>query len=65
MGLGTASEITLALKNHKPVILLNQIELTRQFFASFGSPQLFYAQTVSDAIAQVKTVLMNCSNSIC
>ena len=65
MGLGTASEITLALKNHKPVILLNQSELIRQFFASFGSPQLFYAQTVSDAVALTKTILMNCSNSIC
>lgn len=64
MGLGTASEIALALKNHKPVILLNQSELTRQFFASFASPQLFYAQTVEGAIAQVQTILRNCSNSI-
>ncbi|MGF1591263.1 MAG: TIGR00725 family protein [Pleurocapsa sp.] len=57
MGLGTASEIALALKNHKPVILLNQVALTQQFFASLTTENLFYAQTVENAIAQVKRIL--------
>ncbi len=35
MGLGTASEVALALKNLKPVILLSRNELAYQFFAKF------------------------------
>lgn len=57
MGLGTASEVALALKNHKPVVLLNQTELTQQFFASFTTKNLFYAQTVEQAIAQIVKIL--------
>lgn len=57
MGLGTASEIALALKNHKPVILLNQTQLTCQFFASLNTELLFYAQTVDVAIAFSKEIL--------
>ena len=57
MGLGTASEVALALKNHKPVILLNQTELTQQFFASLTNKNLFYAQTVEQAIAQIVEIL--------
>ena len=51
MGLGTASEIALALKHNKPVILLNQTELSYKFFASLVSGLLFQAQIVEDAIA--------------
>ena len=54
MGLGTASEVTLALKNSKPVILLNQTELTYQFFASLTTENLFTARTVEEAIAIIK-----------
>ena len=57
MGLGTASEVALALKNHKPVILLNQTELTQQFFASLTNKNLFYARTVEQAIAQTEEIL--------
>ena len=57
MGLGTASEVALALKNHKPVILLNQTELTQQFFASLATENLFYAQTVGRAIALIAEIL--------
>ena len=57
MGLGTASEVALALKNHKPVILLNQTELTRQFFASLTNRNLYYARTVEQAIAQIAEIL--------
>ena len=51
MGLGTVSEIALALKNHQPVILLQQAELTHQFFASFNSELLYFADSVGRAIA--------------
>ena len=57
MGLGTASEVALALKNHKSVILLNQTELTRQFFASLTTENLFYTQTVEQAIALTREIL--------
>lgn len=59
MGLGTASEVALALKNQKPVILLNQNELTKQFFASFSSDQLYYSETVIQAIALTQKILIN------
>lgn len=58
MGLGTASEVALALKNHQPTILLNQSELTCKFFASLTAEQLFFARTVEKAIAQVKEILL-------
>lgn len=58
MGLGTASEVALALKNHQPTILLNQSELTCKFFASLTAEQLFFARTVDKAIAQVKEILL-------
>jgi uncharacterized protein (TIGR00725 family) len=57
MGLGTASEVALALKNYKPVILLNQSQLIEQFFASLTTENLFSAQTVEEAIALVKEIL--------
>jgi hypothetical protein len=59
MGLGTASEVVLALKNQKPVILLNQNELTKQFFASFSSDKLYYTETVIQAIALTQKILTN------
>ena len=58
MGLGTASEVALALKNHQPTILLNQSELTCKFFASLTAERLFFARTVEKAIAQVKEILL-------
>ena len=57
MGLGTASEVALALKNHKPVILLNQSQLTEQFFGSLATENLFSASTVEEAIATVREIL--------
>ncbi len=57
MGLGTASEVALALKNRKPVILLNQSELTYQFFAKLASNRVFQVGTASQAIALVKELL--------
>ncbi len=57
MGLGTASEIALALKSRKPVILINPAELTRQFFASLTTENLYFAPTVEAAISLVKEIL--------
>ena len=57
MGLGTASEVALALKNHKPVILLNQSQLTERFFTSLTTENLFSAFTIPEAIALVREIL--------
>ena len=57
IGLGTASEVALALKNHKPVILLQPTEITYQFFASLTDELLFWAETVESAIAFVQEIL--------
>ena len=65
MGLGTASEVALALKNHKPVVLLNQTELTQQFFAHLAPGKIFYAKTVEGAIALVKQILKDLKYSVC
>ena len=58
IGLGTASEIALALKNDKPVILLNQTELTYRFFNSLAAEKIFVAEDVEQAIALVKRILV-------
>ncbi|MEL6580522.1 MAG: TIGR00725 family protein [Cyanobacteria bacterium J06621_12] len=59
IGLGTASEIALALKNNKPVILLQPTELTYEFFASLTDKFLFSAETVEKAIALIQEILTN------
>ena len=59
MGLGTASEVALALKNRKPVILLQPTELTYEFFASLTDELLFSAETVESAIASIEEILLD------
>lgn len=59
MGLGTASEVALALKNGKSVVLLNQTELTYQFFHGLASDQVFYAENVNQAIAITEEILLD------
>ena len=50
VGLGTTSEITLALKAGKPVILLNQTPDSLSFFRSLGAKELFVAQSADEAL---------------
>lgn len=59
MGLGTASEVALALKNNKPVVLLNQTELTYQFFNSLAAGKVFLARDVSKAIALIQQIIID------
>ncbi|MGB5961428.1 MAG: TIGR00725 family protein [Coleofasciculaceae cyanobacterium] len=56
MGAGTASEVALAIKANKPVILLNDNQESQQFFRSL-SPCVFIAQTPVEAIAIVQDLL--------
>ena len=57
IGLGTVSEIALALKNNRPVILLNQADSTYKFFKSLASDRVFLAEDVEQAIGLVKLIL--------
>jgi uncharacterized protein (TIGR00725 family) len=54
MASGTASEVALALKSRKKVILLNQDEITIRFFKNLGSYNVIVTKTVSETIQQIK-----------
>ena len=55
-GAGTASEVALALKNGKPVILIGANEEARRFFRGIGSG-LHLVDTASEAIEIAKRLI--------
>ena len=57
MAAGTASEVALALKSRKKVILLNQDEITIRFFKNLGSYNVLITKTVEETIKSVKDYL--------
>lgn len=57
MAAGTASEVSLAIKSNKKVILLNQDEITIRFFKNIGTYRVLVAKTIEEAIAQIKDYL--------
>jgi uncharacterized protein (TIGR00725 family) len=57
MAAGTASEVALALKSRRKVILLNQDEITIRFFKNLGSYNVLVSKTVDDTIKQIKDYL--------
>lgn len=57
MGLGTASEVALALKNNKPVILLTDNSESKAFFTQFGVSHLAIADTPDLAIQLARTIV--------
>lgn len=58
MGLGTASEVALALKNNKPAILLNPDPEARQFFTSLAPEKIEIANTPQEAIDLSEQILI-------
>lgn len=54
MGAGTASEIALALKNNKTVILLNNYPESQAFFSSLSPELVFIVNTPEAAIKTIK-----------
>ena len=54
MASGTASEVALALKSRKKVILLNQDEITIRFFKNLGTYNVIVTKTVSETIQSIK-----------
>jgi len=57
MAAGTASEVALALKSRKKVILLNQDEITIRFFKNLGSYNVLVSKTVDETIHYIKDYL--------
>ncbi len=57
MGAGTASEVALALKANKPVVLLSDHQESQVFFTSLSSSRVFVAETPVDAIAIAKDLI--------
>ncbi|HEY3430531.1 MAG TPA: TIGR00725 family protein [Cyclobacteriaceae bacterium] len=54
MAAGTASEVGLAIKANKKIIFMNQDELTIEFFKKMGTYRIILADTVNEAIEQIK-----------
>lgn len=57
MGIGTASEVALALKNQKPVILLTDNQNAQAFFVQLSPQQVWVVDSPEAAISQVKICL--------
>lgn len=54
MAAGTASEVALAIKSNKKVILLNQDEITIRFFKNIGTYRVLVAKNVEEVIKQIR-----------
>src|SRR5687767_2046293 len=57
MAAGTASEVSLALKTNKKVILLNQDEITIRFFKNIGTYKVMVSTSVEETINMIKDYL--------
>ncbi|MGK7876614.1 MAG: TIGR00725 family protein [Xenococcaceae cyanobacterium] len=57
MGAGTASEVALALKNGKKVVLLTEHQESQRFFSSLSPDNVFLGTSPEAAIELVKAIL--------
>lgn len=57
MAAGTASEVALAVKSNKKVILLNQDEITIRFFKNIGTYKVMVSTSVEETIGMIKDYL--------
>ena len=57
MGIGTASEVALALKNQKNVILLNKNQESQRFFCSLSPENVLIAHTPEQAIELAQEII--------
>jgi uncharacterized protein (TIGR00725 family) len=57
MAAGTASEVALALKSRKKIILLNQDEITIRFFKNMGTYNVLVSKTVEETVKYIKDYL--------
>jgi predicted Rossmann-fold nucleotide-binding protein len=56
-GAGTASEIALALKAGKPVVLLKDRPESKAFFRAIANDLVRTAETIEDAVKVIDSVL--------
>jgi hypothetical protein len=59
MGAGTASEVALALKARKSVILLTNDDDAKQFFKKLDPARVHFADTPTEAINVMRSLLLN------
>jgi len=59
MGAGTASEIALALKANKQVILLNDSPESQLFFKRLAQFNIFVVNNAVEAMNQAREILVN------
>ena len=64
MGLGTVSEIALALKNKKPVILLSEDKKSQQLFYNLSHNLTFMAVDTEQTINLIKEIINNLNIAI-
>lgn len=57
MAAGTASEVALAIKANKKVILLHQDEITIRFFKNLGTYKVMVANTIEETLQIIKDYL--------
>lgn len=57
MGAGTASEVALAIKANKPVVLLSDNQESQQFFTSLSATSVFAVKTPQEAIAIIQKLI--------
>jgi spore maturation protein CgeB len=57
MAAGTASEVALAIKSNKKVILLSQDEITIRFFKNIGTYKVMISSSVDETIGMIKDYL--------
>lgn len=57
MGIGTASEVALALKNQQKVILLTENQLSEEFFKSLSPENIFIANNPLQAIELTRKII--------
>lgn len=57
MGAGTMSEVMLAIKSGKNILLLNQTDQTKAFLEELEYSKLLFVETPEHAIAEIRTLL--------
>jgi uncharacterized protein (TIGR00725 family) len=57
MAAGTASEVALAIKANKKIILLHQDEITIRFFKNIGTYKVMVANTIDETVKIIKDYL--------
>ena len=63
MNAGTASEVALAIRAKKPVVLLRSDEVTAKFFRSLDAESVRVAMSAGEAIEMLRGLLMSASGS--